>query len=282
MDRNIFLGEFDSKKSISTNSALNIRLGGKRKLLPSNDASYIISSYDQYTTERDRCNKIRLTCQVNPICSNVLFNSVSEIVKDEGSSGVTFVNYGIYKNSGDKDDYDYVFKDVLYKTPKMDFWSGNSATYQNEDITVSMMAFDTPINEAANDSKFSNSSDVCFKTPSIGGKVQSPHPTNSIRDMQLSRIGFVYHCGLDILNNHLIRSKTFRPICPFPENNTNEKFNSLCYTEGGEVEGIRNGAFNTIADIMRDVDGKKVIEKIYFPVAANVDGNTKMFARHVY
>ena len=273
MDRNIFLGEFDSKKSISTNSALNIRLGGKRKLLPSNDASYIISSYDQYTTERDRCNKIRLTCQVNPICSNVLFNSVSEIVKDEGSSGVTFVNYGI----GDKS-----FDNVIYKSKEMSFWSGNSATYQNEDTTVSMMSFDTPINEAANDSKFSNSSDVCFKTPSIGGKVQSPHPTNSIRDMQLSRIGFVYHCGLDILNNHLIRSKTFRPICPFPKNDTDEKFNSLCYTEGGEVEGIRNGAFNTIADIMRDVDGKKVIEKIYFPVAANVDGNTKMFARHVY
>ena len=95
MSRNIFLGEFDSKKSVSTNSALNVRLDGKRRLLPSNDASCIISSYEQYTTERDNCNTIRLTCQVNPICSNVLFNRVTEIVKDEGSEDVTFVNYGI-------------------------------------------------------------------------------------------------------------------------------------------------------------------------------------------
>lgn len=286
MDRNIFLGEFDSKKSISTNSALNVELDGKRRLLPSNDASCIISSYDQYTEERGNCNKIRLTCQVNPICSNVLFNRVSEIVKDEGSSGVTFVNYGIYKDDRDKVEYDYAFKDVLYKTPFMYFWSGNSATYQDEDLNISMMAFDTPIVDASVNS--TDDTNVCFKMPTVGGKKQCLHPTNSIRDMQLSRIDseknhFVYHCGLDILNNHLIRSKTFRPICPFRKNDTTDKYNSICATEDGEVkEGIRNGAFNTIADMMRDVDGRKIVEKIYFPVAANIDGNTKMFARHVY
>lgn len=287
MDRNIFLGEFDSKKSISTNSALNVKLGGKRKLLPSNDTSYIISSYDQYTEEREKCNKIRLTCQVNPICSNVLFNRVSEIVKDEGSSGVTFVNYGIYKNSGDTNDYDYVLKDVIYKTPKMSFWSGNSATYQDEDKNIAMMPFDTPIVDASDNS--TDDTEVCFKTLYIGGKKQCLHPTNSIRDMQLSMADgdknhFVYHCGLDILNNHLIRSKTFRPICPLRKRETSdESYDSVCHIEDGEVDnGIKNGAFNTIADMMRDVDGNKVVEKIYFPVAANVDGNTKMFARHVY
>ena len=276
MDRNIFLGEFDSKKSISTNSALNVRLNGKRKLLPFNDASYIISSYDQYTKERDDCSKIRLTCQVNPICSNVLFNSVSEIVKDEGSSNITFVNYGVGENS--------VFGNVIYKSQEMNFWSGNSATYQDEDVNISMMAFDTPIIEASEGS--TDDTVVCFKLPSIDGKKQSLHPTNSIRDMQLSRIDseknhFVYHCGLDILNNHLIRSKTFRPICPFKGVNL-DGYNSLCNTEDEEAKGTKNGAFNTIADMMRDVDGNKIVEKIYFPIAANVDGNTKMFARHVY
>ena len=286
MDRNIFLGEFDSKKSISTNSALNVELDGKRRLLPSNDASCIISSYDQYTEERDNCNKIRLTCQVNPICSNVLFNRVSEIVKDEGSSGVTFVNYGIYKNTGDTSDYDYVLKDVLYKTPKMSFWSGNSATYQEDDERVSMLAYDTPIVEASSAASDNFNSQACFKTPSIGGRKQSLHPTNAIRDMQLSRIDdeknhFVYHCGLDILNNHLIRSKTFRPICPFA--NTFGAFNSKCDPENADTtQGARYGGFNTIADVMRDVDGMKVVEKIYFPINAGVDGNTKMFTRHVY
>ena len=50
--------------------------------------------YEQYLEERGKCNKIRLTCQVNPICSNVLYNSVTEIVRNEGSDDVEVLNYG--------------------------------------------------------------------------------------------------------------------------------------------------------------------------------------------
>ncbi len=284
MSNNIFLGEFDSKKSISTNSGLNVKLDGKRKLLPSNDTSYIISSYDQYTEERNNCNKIRLTCQVNPICSNVLFNRVTEVVKDEGSDEVTFVNYGIGEDS--------VFENVIYKSKTMNFWSGNSATYQGNDEYVTMLSYETPIKVASEETSNRYSS-VCFATPSTSDYRTSLHLTNSIRDMQLSRVDddgnhFVYHCGLDILNNHLIRSKTFRPICPIFEANEEssesgdktKEYNSLCETEVGVQDNY--GGFNTIADVMRNVDGKKVIEKIYFPVAANVDGNTKILTRHVY
>ena len=261
MDANIFLKEFNSKKSVSTNSGLNVSLGGKRKLLPLTDASYVISAYEQYEKERNNCNIIRLTCQVNPICTNVLFNRVTEIVKREGSSGVTVLNYGVSGSTSDSAN----FSGVKYKEQTMSFWSGNSATYQSVDDVASTMSYQTPVTKAV-----SQSSNHDYNSVESFNEVDSLHPTNAIRDMQLSKQdnsgdSFVYHCGLDILNNHLIRSETFKPISRMPSD-----FNSG-YT-----------AFNTIADVMRDVNGNKVIEKLYFPVSAQIDGNTKILARHLY
>ena len=95
MDTKIFLEGFRSKKSVNTSEGLNVQFKGRRNLLPLNDIGEVISQYDQYVEERDKCNIIRLTCQVNPICSNVLFNKISEIVKNEGSSGVSYINYSV-------------------------------------------------------------------------------------------------------------------------------------------------------------------------------------------
>ena len=131
MDTQIFLNEFNSKKSVSNTSGLNVALGGRRKLIPSTDTSHVISAYEQYEKERKACNIVRLTCQVNPVCSNVLFNRITEVVKDEGSSGLTMLNYGF---SGSKftacteDESKYcIFDSVKYKENSMKCWSGNTA-----------------------------------------------------------------------------------------------------------------------------------------------------------
>lgn len=259
MDSKIFLNEFSSKKSTSNTSGLNVSFGGKRKLLPTTDMSYVISAYEQYQKERENCNIVRLTCQVNPICTNVLFNRVTEIVKNEGSSGITMLNYGISGDSG-------AFGGVMYKTDDIAFWSGNSASYQSVDAMASSMSYQTTVTKAVTiSSRGENYSNV-----EGFSSVDSLHPTNAIRDMQLSKEDnngnpFIYHCGLDIMNNHLIRSKSFKPISRMPDN-----------VDSGYT------AFNTIADLMRDVSGNKVIEKMYFPVSAQVDGNTKILARHLY
>ena len=259
MDNKIFLNEFSSKKSTSNTSGLNVSLGGKRKLLPTTDMSYVISAYEQYQKERENCNIVRLTCQVNPICTNVLFNRITEIVKKEGSSGITMLNYGVSGDSG-------AFSGVMYKTDDIAFWSGNSASYQSVDALANSMSYQTTVTNAVkNSSRGENYSNVEGFT-----EVDSLHPTNAIRDMQLSKEDengnpFIYHCGLDIMNNHLIRSKSFKPISRMPDN-----------ADSGYT------AFNTIADLMRDVSGNKVIEKMYFPISAQVDGNTKILARHLY
>lgn len=61
-----------------------------------------------------------------------------------------------------------------------------------------------------------------------------------IRDTQLSSTdnGFTYHCGKDIFNNHILRSKTFKSVCQY---------------EKGD-----NPLFNTIADSQRELNGKNI------------------------
>ena len=215
MDAKIFLQSHLSKKSSNTSNGVNVQFKGRRKLLPTNDVSEIVSQYDQYLLERESCNKIRLTCQVNPICTNVLFNPITEIVRYEGSNNVELLNYldgsTELKNT-----------DLLYKTPNI----------------------------------------LCSSNLN-GNSGSEKHHTNAIRDTQLSNTknGFIYHCGLDILNNHLIRSNTFKTIC-----RSNNK----------------SDVFNTIGDTMRDVSGNQVIETLYFPVSSSVEGHKKDVEAHIY
>ena len=126
MDKKIFLEKFGSKNSNNTTEGLNVSLKGNRRLLPTSDYSGVISAYDQYIKERNACNTIRLTCQVNTVCSNVLFNKITEVVKDEGSSAVTFLNYGVLSGTTDETE---MLENIFYKPKTMDFWSGCSMNY---------------------------------------------------------------------------------------------------------------------------------------------------------
>lgn len=268
MNTKIFLQGFNSKKSVNTSEGVNLSLKGKRRLLPTNDVWETISQYDQYTEEREACNIIRLTCQVNPICSNVLFNRISEIVKDEGSSAVTYINYGILSGKTvSSDNNPNISKKIRYKTRKMSFWSGNTMNFQ--DTEREPITLNTPIEQIIRNISNTYSTGG---TPNKGIEIIT-HPTNAIRDMQLSNDNYVYHCGLDILNNHLIRSNTFKTVCKCKKSDSNNsaESNYSAYT-----------AFNTIADLMRDVNGYKVVEKLPFPVSAGINGNAKIVTMHLY
>ena len=257
MDNKIFLQGFGSKKSSNTSEGLEIRFKGRKKLLPLNDVAEVLSQYDQYKEERENCNIIRLTCQVNPICSNVLFNRITEIVHSEGSSAVTFINYSINPSGDSK-----TFENVIFKPKEMDFWCSGDMKYQAVDNTVSRLPSDTKLCDITDVNNYSNGE--------IEGDGKT-HPTNSIRDTQLSKkdVGFIYHCGLDFLNNHLVRSNVFKSVCKRHDDDTNTDYT----------------AFNTIADLMRRVDGSKVVEKMYFPVSETSlegKGYTKLLALHLY
>ena len=227
VDSKVFLQSHISKQSSNTSNGVNVQLKGKRKLLPTTDMSESVSQYEQYLEERGKCNKIRLTCQVNPICSNVLYNSVTEIVRNEGGDDVEVLNYGNEALSKGT----IKTENTSGKNKKVDFWS--SPFWNGDALTI------------------------------LNGNAKDFHPTNAIRDTQLSSPsnGFVYQCGKDIFNNHLIRSNTFKTICKIPNSSS---------------------TLNTIADKMRDVKGNEVVETLYFPVDAPINGHKKDVTMHVY
>lgn len=85
MDRTVFLEENRSEFSNNVESAVNVRLSTKTRLLPNDNLSDTFSLFEQYNKERDECNRFRLILAVNPVCSNVLYNMKTEVVIGEGS-----------------------------------------------------------------------------------------------------------------------------------------------------------------------------------------------------
>ena len=89
----ILLNKALSKKSVETKKTLNVELKGNKKLLPEGMINGYVNSYELYNDERRNCNKIRLICKINSLCSNVLFNPKTEIwrYENDGTPIVLFV-----------------------------------------------------------------------------------------------------------------------------------------------------------------------------------------------
>ena len=89
----LFLSGNRSKQSVDGSFYQDVDLKANRKLYADDMFSGVVSAYDIYESERKNSNKIRLICDINPLCSNVLFNPVTEIVKNEGSNKPILLNY---------------------------------------------------------------------------------------------------------------------------------------------------------------------------------------------
>lgn len=179
MDKQILLNKNKSTNSSNCDEIIYFKLDKNCKLLPYNNIINNINLLDVYNNERQESNKIRLTLQINNLCTNILFNNKTEIVKEEGSSNVkclTFNDKGIQ------------IKNAINK---------GSSSFEWNQI------------EAIRDTQISNS--AC---------------------------GYDYHCGIDIFNNHLIRSKTFKASI-----------------EDKTGKDIYSKQFNTLLDYLRDSDG---------------------------
>lgn len=178
----ILLNKNRSKTSTNVNNAIKVDLLNKQKLLPVDGLKTTINEVDLYDNERLNSNIIRLTCAINPICSNVLFNNITEIVINEGSDKCECLNYTPLSDMGDNYVDNLIYKGTNHFSKQID----------------------------------------------------------AIRDTQLSNDanGFIYHCGLDIFNNHIIRNNTFKTVC--------------------KLTGGTNSDFNTIFDGLRDIEGRRV------------------------
>lgn len=103
----ILLNKKRSKRATNINNNIGINFRGNKKLLPQSNLFTTINELDVYNNERQLCNLIRLNCAVNTICSNVLFNMVTEVVKNEGSpNSVKVLNYGLTDGYLELSDFD--------------------------------------------------------------------------------------------------------------------------------------------------------------------------------
>lgn len=186
----ILLEKNKSKNSTNVNNSIPIDLIGRNRILPVDKMETSINEIDLYNEERKKSNIIRLTCSINPICTNVLFNNVSEIVVNEGSDDCMSLNYQPLSGIA-------------------------------EELQAKKIGEIKPLFKKMSD--FKNAYD-------------------GVRDTQLSNDanGFIYHCGLDIFNNHILRSTTFKTVCRLSNDNATD------------------ANFNTIEDYMRDINGKNV------------------------
>ena len=82
----IRLGDTDSINSINTNNIIGVDLQQTSKLLPYSSVVGDVDAYEVFENERKSCEKYRLIVTINPYCTNVLFNTLTEIIRNEGSN----------------------------------------------------------------------------------------------------------------------------------------------------------------------------------------------------
>lgn len=158
---------------------------------------------EQYIKERDNCNDYRLIITIKPYCTNVLFNTCTEVVMAEGSD--------------------------------------------NADAVLLDDGIDTDTLKVIK--------------PKIKGKNRNVKIYDMIRNTEYSRegIGFEYHPGLDIFNNHILRNRTYRIVNDYNSSKNNRDI------------------FNTIEDYMRASNGE-VLKRC---CRKNIT-DTNMVNKHLY
>ena len=76
--------------------SLNVDLSAKSRLIPYSAAADMLSLNNLYIEERDACDSYRMIFTVNPVCTNALFNAVTEPVYMEGSdSAISLVESAV-------------------------------------------------------------------------------------------------------------------------------------------------------------------------------------------
>lgn len=181
----------DSKSSATT---LRVDLCGNKKEIMNSQFNDEVNEYFIYLDERRKSTKLRLTSQVNIIASNILYNHITEVVKNEESSKAECLNFKPKTIS------------TSHGKPEKQ-WGSDDEHLDDTQITYS-------------------------------GDVEK---------------NYKYFCGIDILTNHILRSKS--------------SFSS--YIKPNEI----NPNFNTINDFIRDVNGKKPISHLYIDSQYSRDMN---------
>jgi hypothetical protein len=93
MEKKILLNSARNADSENISISVGIPLSRSSEEHKTEKFSESVNLYNKYLDERQSCDKMRLTMQIDLLASNVLFNSVTEIVKNEGSGECECLNF---------------------------------------------------------------------------------------------------------------------------------------------------------------------------------------------
>lgn len=175
------------------NAYIQVGIDSNTAIVPTENMVATVNTYEQYIKEKDNANKYRLLFNVNTLCSNVLHNVITEIVRNEGG-----VNTELITESG-----------FNVKTPYNAYTKRSNNSNNEVSLKKTLMIQDTAY---------------------------------SSKDIFSDKIPYVYHCGIDIFNNHTLRAK---------ENSIINRLNS------NSSDSVRKN-FNTIKDYNRDYFGNLI------------------------
>lgn len=201
--RKILLNKRRGKESVNNENIIPVKIDRDVSLYHDEIKTTTLDTMQIYNDEKDASTKHRFIFTLYPICTNTLFNKITEVVYKEGDKGVTMLLDG-------------------------------SGIKRNE-ITP------TPI---------SNTDKIT--------RIQAIRNTEYTNDNNLS-----YHCGVDIFNNHLLRSKEDISI----QRRTDNIVGCTVWIDDTKTAEITNNeyihdAFNTIGDYNRNNNGVTLESKI--------------------
>ena len=189
-------------------------------ILPHEHIESKVNEYTLFMKEYNDSNKYRLIFSFNPICSNVLFNAITEITQNEGSDNCILYN----KAATSLTITDEKLKEYLKYTKRID----------NNNVTSAL-------------TKENLIMDTGYSHPEVGN--------------------FEYHCGYDIFDNHILRSKEFVVV-----NMINPSINQ---------ESQRMN-FNTLSDYLRDNLGVIKEDKNLIMYNDEPNNNKSRIKKHLY
>lgn len=85
----VLLNKSKGKYSRNEEGTMNIVLSSNTRITPYSSMDNIVDVNDIYINERNNSNSYRLVLTINPMCTNVLYNMRTEIIKNEGSINPT-------------------------------------------------------------------------------------------------------------------------------------------------------------------------------------------------
>jgi hypothetical protein len=122
MDNRIkqILGVNKTKESVNTDTYINIQINDSKRLLPIDEINTVLDLGKQFNRERQSCSFYRIVGKINPIMTNVLFNTTG------GIDTWQYLNNPIFTNKVlDDDDETLSFSESIKRNLKeIDGWYG--------------------------------------------------------------------------------------------------------------------------------------------------------------